>query len=161
MWDATWANWSLSASLLASQSTTHSVLQAVGQAGTERGRTQLSEQASIIQHHLLIHPVGFFLFGMGSSVNTHEHTKIQPHIQTRDKCTPSHTHRCNTFKNRTHTLPPPWAQIDSQGGSGTFFMFPIYLFFILWCSDIGEYPPSFCWVLLLCCCVVSNYREWQ
>lgn len=153
MWDATWANWSPSASLLASQSTTHSVLQAAGQAGTERGRTQLSEQASIIQHHLLIHPVGFFLFGMGSSVNTHQHTNMQPCTQTQAcRRTHAHLHTDATHLKTEHTHFYRHG-LRSIAGGGIWDLFYVsYIFiFILWSSDIGEYPPSLCWVLLLCC----------
>ena len=79
MRDATWVNRSTSASL----STGQSFIQSASQSATQRGRTQLSEQASIILHYLLIHPVGFFLFGMGSSVKAHQHTNVQPCIHTR------------------------------------------------------------------------------
>lgn len=89
---------------------------------------------------------------MGSSVNTHEHTNMQPYIQTQDKCTPSHMHRCNTFKNRTHTFLPPWAQIDSQGVIwDLFYVSFIFIFLFYGPLTSGSTPlhSAGC-----CCCAV-------
>lgn len=113
----------------------------------------------------MIHPVGFFLFGMGSSTNTHQH-KQTPRTDT-GTCERTHAHlhtcmhRCN--KNGRHTFEPLLAEVDSQGGElGTFFFFP-FSFSFLWSYllTLVKDPPSLFWVLMLCCCVFSNYRAWQ
>lgn len=116
--------------------------------------------------------MGFFLFGMGSSVNTHQHTNSLH----RHTCKRTHAHlrtcmhRYNTYKKVEHThLYYHVLRSITRGDVEPFFFFSnfsyIYLFSfyggLCSSSDTGEDPHSSCWVLLLRCCVFSNYRAWQ
>lgn len=114
VWDATWASWSRSASLLASQSSTHSASQPVG--CTERQNTAvwagLHYPAPSIDS-----PCGIFPLWRGIIC---EDTSLMYNPPNTRKHVHFHTcmHRCNTFINGTHTLVPTLGKINSWGGGG-------------------------------------------
>ena len=69
---------------------------------------------------------------MGSSVKAHQHTNVQPCIRT---CMWTNSHVCTdavSIKNGRHTFAPVSAEINSQGGSGTFFLScSTYIYFLI------------------------------
>lgn len=87
-------------------------------------------------------------------VHTHRHGDGHMHTFT-------HVYTDATKMEDTH-LKHCWLTLIAGGGGGwrNFFFFS---FSFLWSYllTLVKDPPSLFWVLMLCCCVFSNYRAWQ